>query len=538
MRNWIQSTDEGGLIEGKQKRVAVVHCKAGKGRSGTSACSYLISQEGWKMEDALQRFTQRRMRVGFGNGVSIPSQLRWVNYVNRWTNELQKKYVERPVEILEVHVYGLRDGVKVAVEGYVEDGRRIEIFHTFTRHEKTIVHEGPAGAATDTPSTYSSAYPSHDQKPSPLIKRFSPNLANDRNSEKETLISPIEASSSTSSMTSLNMSSNFFSGTVQTVLLKPTKPIILPTSDINIDFERRSQASTYTGLTMVTSIAHVWFNAYFEGGHVHDSGVFEIDWEKMDGIKGSARKGTKALERLKVVWRYASASVTESTITGGATTSTAQTNFTAHLDTLSTPDLGRVITEPSPGEEVPEGKAADWRGASADPDRSKAEKEAKKSDGVDSGRHGAALLTMGSMIKQGAGSLSKELGLRPSDPGSVDVSRAPSVKPHEQEEDPQSDNAEQQTELRSKPIQEQEEEAEDDEYLGVRTHGPDGEDNIKLDSDLGSSMTDSAPTEKEQGQGEREGRQDTKAGRNLEIGLGKLASMISKMKGDDKDDAQ
>jgi protein-tyrosine phosphatase len=57
---------------------------------------------------------------------------------------------------------------------------------------------------------------------------------------------------------------------------------------------------------MVTSLAHVWFNAYFEGGYTGaDSDVFEIDWEAMDGIKGSAMKGIKALDKLKVVWRYA-----------------------------------------------------------------------------------------------------------------------------------------------------------------------------------------------------------------------------------------
>ena len=35
--------------------------------------------------------------------------------------------------------------------------------------------------------------------------------------------------------------------------------------------------------TVVTSLAHFWFNAFFEGGHTGaDSGIFEIDWEAMD----------------------------------------------------------------------------------------------------------------------------------------------------------------------------------------------------------------------------------------------------------------
>jgi protein-tyrosine phosphatase len=78
MRNWLLEGEEKGK-EGKGNgRVVVVHCKAGKGRSGTMACSYLISECGWKPEEALARFTERRMRPGFGQGVSIPSQLRWV----------------------------------------------------------------------------------------------------------------------------------------------------------------------------------------------------------------------------------------------------------------------------------------------------------------------------------------------------------------------------------------------------------------------------------------------------------------------------
>jgi protein-tyrosine phosphatase len=104
----------------------------------------------------------------------------------------------------------------------------------------------------------------------------------------------------------------------------------------DVDFERRNTAN-YTGWTMTTSLAHVWFNAYFESEYTRaDLGVFEIDWEAMDGIKRSAIKGIKALDKLKVVWRYARQD-------GGQA-------------------LGKVITQPVKGEPVPELKAADWKG--------------------------------------------------------------------------------------------------------------------------------------------------------------------------------
>ena len=105
MRNWLHE---------KEERVVVVHCKAGKGRSGTVSCSYLIAEEGWDLEEAKQRFTERRMRPGFGAGISIPSQIRTLTYVYRWTKG-GKKYIERPAEVLEIHVWGLRNGVKLCV---------------------------------------------------------------------------------------------------------------------------------------------------------------------------------------------------------------------------------------------------------------------------------------------------------------------------------------------------------------------------------------------------------------------------------------
>ena len=275
MRNWIQRLDDVETpTENKKRRIAVVHCKAGKGRSGTVATSYLISEEGWKREDALQRFTDRRMRVGFGQGVSIPSQMRYVGYVDRWTNNFGRKYVERPIEIVEVHAWGLRDGVKVVVESYVDEGKGIKSFHTFTRDEKTVTDEGRVSTkqAPMSGERYQERTVNTSQAPSmalQVLHRVGISLNNDYN------------------------------GSFQTVILKPSSPLIIPTSDVNIDFERRNKAN-YTGFTVVTSIAHVWFNAYFEGGHDgHDSGVFEIEWDAMDGIKGSARKGTRALEKLK-----------------------------------------------------------------------------------------------------------------------------------------------------------------------------------------------------------------------------------------------
>ncbi|KAL8961064.1 MAG: hypothetical protein Q9193_002325 [Seirophora villosa] len=305
MRDWLKGPDS------KVGRVVVVHCKAGKGRSGTAACSYLISEEGWVVEDALLRFTTRRMRSGFGAGVSIPSQLRWVRYVDTWTKH-RKLYLERQVEVVEVHVWGLRDGVKVAVEGYIDEGRTIKNFHTFHRHERTNVDGNEFDSTIASAANYEDSPPLSDTK------------AQLDGVQQQDGSNTIEAGAAA-------------------VIFRPSQPIVLPTNDINIDFERRNKAAY--GWTMVTSVAHVWFNAFFEGhgpennGIADPDGVFEIAWDGMDGIKGSARKGTKAFDRLTVVWR-----VVDDGEKGGT-------------------ELPLIITEPKEGDPVPETAAADWKTA-------------------------------------------------------------------------------------------------------------------------------------------------------------------------------
>ena len=407
MRDWLKGP-------GSEKgRTIVVHCKAGKGRSGTSACSYLISEEGWSVEDALTRFTSRRMRSGFGSGVSIPSQLRWVGYVDWWTRH-GKVYVERQIEILEVHVWGLRDGVKVAVAGYVEEGKVINTFHTFDRKERMVM-DGESQKIRNSASVSDHL----NEKALPLQE------------------GNLHAAAGHPSYLSSVYSQLAYEPGADAVLFRPERPIILPTSDINIDFERRNKA-TY-GLTMVTSVAHVWFNAFFESQHssttpanygtapvatadppradtLPDSGVFEIDWEAMDGIKGSARKGTRALDRLAVVWR-------------------------AIPETKE--GLTKIITEPSIGQPIPESKAADWKNAN---------------------------------LETAAESSGKDLGLRTESPSSANVSKASST-----------------TDLSNTALAA--ERSDGDSEAGLKAHGPEGKEYIPHPACPAISISESAPVD-------------------------------------------
>ncbi|KAK8118435.1 uncharacterized protein PG998_003061 [Apiospora kogelbergensis] len=462
MRNWLNGNDldaDGVGAEGKQQaetnllekgnknpRIVVVHCKAGKGRSGSMACSYLISQCGWTPEEALARFTERRMRPKFGPGVSIPSQLRWIGYVDRWTNVGGKKYVDRELEIVEIHVWGLRNGVKLCVEGFVDEGKKIKVFHTFHRDERLVVEGGaprqhglyglhlrhgglrheprhreghpergardrhperhqlhrgvpvqspvaktpdtpvassPAGAAT--PALPEETKPVKTHTPKLISRNKSTNSIKDklpsRSKSKKQKSSPTDASPDSASAGQSSSSTPKPEENVdpepggQAVIFKPHAPIRLPTSDVNIDLERRNRAPSSMGLTMVTAVAHVWFNAYFEGngperdGRPETHGVFEIDWDKMDGIKGSSRKGTRAADRIAV--RRARGRGRRGS--GGKV-------------------AGDEIDEPAAGSPVPQMEPADWKGDNAeDPAQD------------------------------------KKLGLRVSSPDSAEVSRASSI---------------------------------------------------------------------------------------------------------------
>ena len=407
MRDWLKGLDV------PKDRVVVVHCKAGKGRSGTVACSYLISEEGWTVKDALARFTARRMRSGFGAGVSIPSQLRWIGYVDRWAKH-QKLYVERQIEILEVHVWGLRDGVKVAVEGYVDEGRTIKTFHIFNKHERHLVD----GTSPSDPSLL--------EKPSEPTENHAPTSASTPH---------LPATNHVHTQPIISIDSSDHPSGAPAVLFRPSAPLTLPTSDINIDFERRNRA-TY-GWTMVTAVAHVWFNAFFEGrgpenhGDAMSDGVFEIEWDAMDGIKGSARKGTRALDRLAVVWRAVG------------------------------DGKGMVIEEPREGQHVPETEAADWKGANEE-----------------------------------KGVLRRDLGLRTETPVSASVSKASSIKS-------------------GKSIQ-----GSEDGSMGVKVHGPSGEDHIPHMGDGQANGPRSMVSEPELGKEKGVG----------DVGMSKVAGIVAGMK--------
>ena len=115
---------------------------AGKGRSGTIAISYLVTYADWSLDKALQHFTARRMR--YGEGITIPSQRRWVRYVGLWSRQLCKEYSTGYVEVTKVQLWGMNledgdDKIEVGIAGYVEGeypgSKAVEKIHVFEDDE-------------------------------------------------------------------------------------------------------------------------------------------------------------------------------------------------------------------------------------------------------------------------------------------------------------------------------------------------------------------------------------------------------------------
>jgi len=66
-------------MDAHEENIAVVHCKAGKGRTGLMICSYLLYAKEWKTaQEAMSFYGMARTKNL--KGVTIPSQIRYINY--------------------------------------------------------------------------------------------------------------------------------------------------------------------------------------------------------------------------------------------------------------------------------------------------------------------------------------------------------------------------------------------------------------------------------------------------------------------------
>eukprot|EP01117_Protostelium_nocturnum_P006274 TRINITY_DN2264_c0_g1_i1.p1 TRINITY_DN2264_c0_g1~~TRINITY_DN2264_c0_g1_i1.p1 ORF type:complete len:659 (-),score=180.26 TRINITY_DN2264_c0_g1_i1:185-2161(-) len=87
-------------IDADPENIIVVHCKAGKGRTGVMICTYLLFDNVWKTADESLNF-YAAMRTFNQKGVTIPSQLRYIRYFATMTGQPNPKFeINSPTLIL------------------------------------------------------------------------------------------------------------------------------------------------------------------------------------------------------------------------------------------------------------------------------------------------------------------------------------------------------------------------------------------------------------------------------------------------------
>ena len=85
--------------------VAAIHCKAGKGRTGVMICSYLIFSNLCKnSNDAVLYYG--KMRTKNGKGVTIPSQIRYIQYFESFLNaNFERPFLYLIPKIIKEHIF-------------------------------------------------------------------------------------------------------------------------------------------------------------------------------------------------------------------------------------------------------------------------------------------------------------------------------------------------------------------------------------------------------------------------------------------------
>lgn len=230
--------------------VALLHCKEGKGRSGTVCCAYLMfdaKQRGVSMsvDEAISLFTLQRMRRIFGPGVSIACQRKYLHYWRRHLDFL----AEMQQDFLAFHCDR---------SPYVPKLSKIS--------KITVVN--------------------------PTLLMVLCRLAISRYNLVDSGLRVEEISSHRLRIPQITGKAIFYE-------IPMSVPLTLATCDIRISFERQ------------VSLAYTWMSMYFEtlrdcNRPITDSVVarrLQIPWEAFDGIKGTGLN-PKLFERLEINWVY------------------------------------------------------------------------------------------------------------------------------------------------------------------------------------------------------------------------------------------
>jgi phosphatidylinositol-3,4,5-trisphosphate 3-phosphatase/dual-specificity protein phosphatase PTEN len=95
--------DAKSFLDEDEKNVIAVHCKAGKGRTGTLICCLLLYMKVFDDSDECLQY-YGMMRAENGKGVTIPSQIRYVNYFEK----IIKDNMAHPITFIKKKIKKIR----------------------------------------------------------------------------------------------------------------------------------------------------------------------------------------------------------------------------------------------------------------------------------------------------------------------------------------------------------------------------------------------------------------------------------------------
>jgi len=99
--------DAKAFMEEDPKNVVAIHCKAGKGRSGTFVCCLMLFLRSFISSDECMAY-YGIMRTGNGKGITIPSQIRYVKYFEKiLTGNLYPLKTTKKIIIRKIIIYGM-----------------------------------------------------------------------------------------------------------------------------------------------------------------------------------------------------------------------------------------------------------------------------------------------------------------------------------------------------------------------------------------------------------------------------------------------
>ncbi|CCD25606.1 putative phosphatidylinositol-3,4,5-trisphosphate 3-phosphatase NDAI_0F02880 [Naumovozyma dairenensis CBS 421] len=302
---------------GKEK-IAVLHCKMGKGRCGTICIAYLMKYnpgtgnlQTSSLDAAKAVFMNNRFKPGISKGVTIYSQLRFLKY-----HELFLYYdsMHRDMILNQLQLARFT-------------------FHSIELLEPTTIINSNFNSSPD--SDYSFQYPyeisvnlqHYNETRNDLITFH--NLTTSRDTvSSSTLSSPLSSSITPSNSSKKTKNDRLI------MLLPSSSPLHLENTDIRLDFTLKikslqtSSSMTTTNkviskFTSYVSHSHCWLNLYFEtvkcsknNSNTHfmlnelineqnlgrQQFYFYIKWEDLDGLKGTNNRGLKLFDSIILKW--------------------------------------------------------------------------------------------------------------------------------------------------------------------------------------------------------------------------------------------